>query len=61
MKQGLVDELIVYIAPKLLGHEARGLMQLGELESLDESIECSIKDVRQIGEDLKITYSPKVK
>ena len=51
----LVDELIIYLAPHLLGDSARGMFGLPELISLSERRELSIKEVRQIGADIRVT------
>ena len=53
-KEGLVDELVLYLAPQLLGDMARGMARLGELTSLDQRIELEWKDVRHVGRDLRI-------
>jgi len=55
LRAGLVDELLLYIAPQLLGDAARGMAQLGELTSLDQRVNLKWQDVRQIGNDLRIT------
>lgn len=52
---GVVDEIVAYIAPSLLGDDARGLFALPALASLDDKIRLSFTDVRQIGPDLRIT------
>lgn len=54
LKAGLVDEMVLYLAPQLLGDMARGMVRLGELTSLDQCIELEWKDVRHIGKDLRI-------
>ena len=54
LKAGLVDELVLYLAPQLLGDMARGMAQLGELASLEQRIELEWKDVRHVGKDLRI-------
>ena len=54
LRAGLVDELVLYLAPQLLGDMARGMAQLGELTSLDQRIELEWKDVRHVGKDLRI-------
>jgi len=54
MKAGLVDELVLYLAPQLLGDMARGMARLGELVSMDQRIELEWNDVRQVGKDLRI-------
>ncbi len=55
LRAGLVDELLLYIAPQLLGDAARGMAQLGELSSLEQRINLKWQDVRQVGNDLRIT------
>jgi diaminohydroxyphosphoribosylaminopyrimidine deaminase/5-amino-6-(5-phosphoribosylamino)uracil reductase len=55
LQAGLVDELLLYLAPQLLGDAARGMAQLGELSSLDQCVNLKWQDVRQIGNDLRIT------
>ena len=52
---GLVDELIVYLAPCLLGSDARGLADLPALQSLDQRLPLRFIDVRPVGDDLRIT------
>ena len=59
LQAGLVDELLLYVAPQLLGDQARGVAQLGELLTLDQRIELTWKDVRQVGEDIRILASVK--
>ena len=56
---GLVDELVVYIAPKILGSDARPLLELTGLQSLAHSIEFTIGDVRQVGDDIRVTLNAK--
>src|SRR5574340_941077 len=55
LRAGLMDELLLYIAPQLLGDVARGMAQLGELTGLEQRIGLKWKDVRQVGNDLRIT------
>ncbi len=54
LKQGLVDELVLYLAPQLLGDMAHGMARLGELTSLDKRINLEWQDVRHVGKDLRI-------
>ncbi len=58
LQAGLVDELIVYIAPTLLGSNARGLCQLPGLERLAEAPKFTFSDVRRVGPDLRVTLTP---
>ena len=54
LRAGLADELLLYLAPQLLGDAARGMAQLGELTSLDQRVNLKWQDMRQVGEDLRI-------
>jgi diaminohydroxyphosphoribosylaminopyrimidine deaminase/5-amino-6-(5-phosphoribosylamino)uracil reductase len=54
LQAGLVDELVLYLAPQLLGDMARGMAQLGELIALEQRINFEWQDVRQVGKDLRI-------
>jgi diaminohydroxyphosphoribosylaminopyrimidine deaminase/5-amino-6-(5-phosphoribosylamino)uracil reductase len=54
LQAGLVDELVLYLAPQLLGDAARGLAALGELTSLDQRVKLEWQDVRHVGKDLRI-------
>ena len=56
IEAGLADELILYVAPKLLGHEARPLLHLPRLETLRDAVEAAPREVRQLGPDLRLTY-----
>ena len=52
--EGLVDELVVYLAPTVLGDAARGMFELPELADLAGRRPLSIRDVRMIGADIRI-------
>jgi diaminohydroxyphosphoribosylaminopyrimidine deaminase/5-amino-6-(5-phosphoribosylamino)uracil reductase len=51
----LVDELVIYLAPHLLGNAARGLFNIPVLESMQSRIALDIQDVRAVGHDWRIT------
>lgn len=53
VREGCVDELLLYLAPSLLG-DGRGLFDLPPLEDLDSRKALSFHDVRTIGPDLRI-------
>ncbi len=55
LKRGLVDEIIVYMAPDLLGAEARDMFQIAGLDQLSDRVKLEYRDVVMIGRDLKIT------
>jgi diaminohydroxyphosphoribosylaminopyrimidine deaminase / 5-amino-6-(5-phosphoribosylamino)uracil reductase len=52
---GWVDELLVYLAPHLMGDAARGLFNLPGLERMEQRIGLSISDIRAVGRDWRIT------
>jgi diaminohydroxyphosphoribosylaminopyrimidine deaminase / 5-amino-6-(5-phosphoribosylamino)uracil reductase len=54
LREGLVDELLLYLAPCLIGHEASGLFNLPELTSLDGRRRLQVRDLRQVGEDIRL-------
>lgn len=54
LQQGLADELVLYLAPSLLGHEARPLLALPGMETLAERIDLQVRDVRAVGGDLRL-------
>lgn len=58
LQAGLVDELIVYMAPRLLGDRGRGLLSLPGLESITQAHSLDIVDVRAVGQDWRITAHP---
>lgn len=55
---GLIDELVVYLAPHLLGDAAHGLFALPGLDQMDQRIALSIADIRAVGDDWRITATP---
>jgi diaminohydroxyphosphoribosylaminopyrimidine deaminase / 5-amino-6-(5-phosphoribosylamino)uracil reductase len=58
IERKLVDELIVFIAPKLLGPDAKAMLQLPTLSSLDRAPQFVLHEVHRFGDDLKLTYRP---
>lgn len=59
LAERLVDELVLYVAPSLLGDEARGLAVLPGLSQLSNRVPLQYRDVRRVGEDLRITATLK--
>ncbi|MGK2946634.1 MAG: bifunctional diaminohydroxyphosphoribosylaminopyrimidine deaminase/5-amino-6-(5-phosphoribosylamino)uracil reductase RibD [Candidatus Malihini olakiniferum] len=58
LNAGVVDELIVYMAPKLLGQDARALCVLPGLTQLAQAPLFTLTEVRQIGPDLRLRLIP---
>ena len=55
LQAGLVDELIVYMAPHLMGNKARGLFNLSGIDTMGDRISLEITDIRAFGSDWRIT------
>jgi diaminohydroxyphosphoribosylaminopyrimidine deaminase/5-amino-6-(5-phosphoribosylamino)uracil reductase len=54
-----VDELLLYIAPKLLGPQGRPLVNLPELQSLQDAWGFGLFDAKRFGDDLRLRLRPK--
>lgn len=55
LQADLIDEMIIYIAPVLMGNNARGLFALPGLDSMQDKIELDIIDQRMVGQDMRVT------
>ena len=53
VRAGLVDELLLYLAPKLLG-PGRGIADMGPLETLAQGLALQFQDVERLGPDLRV-------
>jgi diaminohydroxyphosphoribosylaminopyrimidine deaminase/5-amino-6-(5-phosphoribosylamino)uracil reductase len=58
LQRKLVDEVVLYLAPKLLGPDARPLAMLAEPLRLADVDAWRIDDLRQIGPDIRIMLRP---
>jgi len=58
LREGCVDELILYLAPALVGDAARGLFNLPALTSLADKRALAFHDVRIVGRDLRVIARP---
>jgi diaminohydroxyphosphoribosylaminopyrimidine deaminase/5-amino-6-(5-phosphoribosylamino)uracil reductase len=54
LEAGLVDELLIYLAPLVLGEAARGMFALAALETLQGARRFRMSDVRRVGEDVRL-------
>lgn len=57
LQAGLLDELIVYMAPLLMGDKARPLFEL-PLDLMSQKVQLDVHDVRKIGQDWRFTARP---
>ena len=56
---GLVDELLLYVAPVMLGEEARPLFDGLHIDAMAERVALDIVETRRIGEDVRVLLKPK--
>ena len=59
LQAGLVDELVIYLAPLLLGDRARGLFQLPALTRMQDRWELDTVETRAVGRDWRLTLRPR--
>ncbi|HEV2212429.1 MAG TPA: bifunctional diaminohydroxyphosphoribosylaminopyrimidine deaminase/5-amino-6-(5-phosphoribosylamino)uracil reductase RibD, partial [Gammaproteobacteria bacterium] len=59
LQAGLIDEIIVYLAPHILGDGARGLFQLPALSAMHQRRELELVELRMIGNDVRLILRPK--
>jgi len=52
---GLIDELLIYLAPDLLGSGGRGMFALPEVVSLEHRLKFEIHQVERLGRDLRVS------
>jgi len=55
IEQDLVNELILYQAPKLMGGDGKSLMAMPAISKLDQAKALTISDIRMVGSDIRIT------
>ena len=58
IEQSLADELIVYMAPSLLGPQARPMLQFAQLERLANRLQWRFLSSEKVGDDLKLVLRP---
>ena len=54
LREGCVDEFLIYLNPSFLGDEAQGMLALPGISSLDQKIETKILSLDRIGDDIRI-------
>lgn len=55
LRENLIDKLVVYMAPKLMGNKGMGLINL-EVEAMADAVELELIDIRLLGDDIRLTY-----
>jgi diaminohydroxyphosphoribosylaminopyrimidine deaminase / 5-amino-6-(5-phosphoribosylamino)uracil reductase len=58
MALGLVDELLLYYAPKLMGGDSQNMFALPNFTHMSQAIMLDVLDVRQFGNDIRLRAKP---
>ena len=58
LSAALVDELVIYQAPHMMGSETRGMAHTPGWQALSQRLPLRITDLRRIGPDIRITATP---
>lgn len=56
---GMVDELLIYLAPKLLGRDAREMFSFNQPDNLADAMQFDLHDVARMGEDVRVMLRTK--
>jgi diaminohydroxyphosphoribosylaminopyrimidine deaminase/5-amino-6-(5-phosphoribosylamino)uracil reductase len=59
LRQGLVDELLLYVAPKLLGPQGLPLVDLPELSDLQDALGFTVAGVQRLEDDIRLRLRPR--
>ena len=54
VREGCVDEFLVYLAPSLLGDAAQGMVALAAFASLEERVALAFRSIERVGPDVRI-------
>ncbi|MGH8673545.1 MAG: RibD family protein, partial [Burkholderiales bacterium] len=58
VREGCVDEFLVYLNPSFLGDAAQGVLDLPPFDSLEQRPRLALRSVERIGDDLRILARP---
>lgn len=61
LQANLIDELVLYLAPKIMGHQARSLFNIPVLQDLQNMPNMYWHDYQPVGEDMRFILRPKSK
>jgi len=59
MAQNLIDELLIYYAPKLMGGAAKSMFAMPEFTLMNQAITLDIIEIRHIGADIRLRAKPR--
>jgi diaminohydroxyphosphoribosylaminopyrimidine deaminase/5-amino-6-(5-phosphoribosylamino)uracil reductase len=54
VREGCVDEFLIYLNPSLLGDSAQGMVNLAEMTSLDQRVALKLRSVERVGDDIRV-------
>jgi diaminohydroxyphosphoribosylaminopyrimidine deaminase/5-amino-6-(5-phosphoribosylamino)uracil reductase len=58
LAEGLVDELLLYVAPVMLGERARPLFEGLHIDAMTERLKMRVVETRRIGDDIRVLLQP---
>jgi diaminohydroxyphosphoribosylaminopyrimidine deaminase / 5-amino-6-(5-phosphoribosylamino)uracil reductase len=58
LPETLIDELLIYYAPKLMGGSAKSMFAMPAFSAMSQSIDLQILDVRHVGKDIRLCARP---
>jgi diaminohydroxyphosphoribosylaminopyrimidine deaminase / 5-amino-6-(5-phosphoribosylamino)uracil reductase len=58
VREGCVDEFLLYLNPSLLGDAAQGMVDLAAMTSLEERVALKVRSLDRIGDDIRIVARP---
>jgi len=61
LSEGLIDELVFYIAPSILGDRSLGAFHLPAISTMADKVELQVRETRQIGVDWRIIAVPELR
>jgi diaminohydroxyphosphoribosylaminopyrimidine deaminase / 5-amino-6-(5-phosphoribosylamino)uracil reductase len=54
VREGCVDEFLIYLNPSFLGDSAQGMVNLAEVTSLDQRVALQLRSVERVGDDIRV-------
>jgi diaminohydroxyphosphoribosylaminopyrimidine deaminase / 5-amino-6-(5-phosphoribosylamino)uracil reductase len=58
VREGCVDEFLLYLNPSFLGDAAQGMLELPAFAALEKRVRLNIRSLERVGEDLRIVARP---
>jgi diaminohydroxyphosphoribosylaminopyrimidine deaminase/5-amino-6-(5-phosphoribosylamino)uracil reductase len=58
LREGCVDELLIYLNPSILGDTAQGMFDLPGFDSLEKRPKLKLLSTARVGDDLRLVARP---